>query len=101
MCNYVTNSTCRKTAQIDWIEVVVLTALLDNSAYGRGCTDGARKEDIRKHSTAGQALVLVDLLPPIRGKAKWMDLWIVSGSFFQVVSRKLGPLPDFAPPPML
>ena len=57
-----TNSFCRKTAQIDWIEVVVLTALLDNSADGRGCTDGARKEDIRKHSTAGQALVLVDLL---------------------------------------
>ena len=65
-----------KTAQIDWIEGVVPTALLDNSADGRGCTDGARKEDIRKHSTAGQALVLVDLLPLIRGKAKWMDLWM-------------------------
>ena len=56
--------------------MVVLTALLDNSADGRGCTDGARKEDIRKHSTAGQALVLVNLLPLIPGKAKWMDLWM-------------------------
>ena len=54
--------------QMDWIEVVVLTALVNNSADGRGCTDGARKEDIRKHSTAGQALVLVNLLRPIRGK---------------------------------
>ena len=76
----------------------VLTAHLDNSADGRGCTDRARKEDIRKHSTAGQALVLVDLLPLIRGKAKWLDsFW----QLFQVMSRKLGPLPDFAPPPML